>query len=1037
MSAAAFPDPGGPLNPFPGLRPFEPEEDYLFFGRERQTDELVRKLRATRFLSILGRSGSGKSSLVRSGLIPTLWGGGMTMAGSRWRVAIARPGEDPIRSLAAALSARGVLFDEDVDEGLMAAFFETTLRAGRHGLVECIRQARLPAGNNVLILVDQFEELFRYKRSRRIVGRDEAAAFVKLLLTARESAVACYVVITMRSDFVGDCMEFGQLPEVINEGIYLVPRMSRDELKAAITGPVGVGGGTIEPRLVSRLLNDVGDDPDQLPLLQHALMRTWDHWQGDRGPREGLDLRHYEAIGTLDTALSRHAEEAFSELDARQQKIAERMFKALTDMATDARGVRRPAPLREICAVAGATLEEVVAVAEPFRRHGRSFLMPPYEVPLHETSVLDISHESLMRIWTRLKNWADEEARAGQLYLTVARAAERHAEGTAALWRDPELQLALTWREKEHPTAEWAGRYDSSFARAMAFLDASREERDRETREREEHRRRRLQQARRLAMVMAFASLAMLAVGGYAFMQKESAVDAAVEAERQRRRAVIVQQVALRERDRAEQQRARAEQQQQLAMAEQQRAETERARAAERTLFAEAQRVKAESNEREAQAQKAAAEVARQQAVTAHGVAVTERQKAIASATETRRLSRLDAARALALTIPQQREEAQRTRSALLALEAYRLYRDNSGDLRDPDLFMALHTALDRLRPATLLRGGHAAIRALAVAPGGRVAFGGSEDGQVVRFDLENGKTSRFGGTSGAIRTIAVAADGSRVAAGSTAGELRVFDARNPASSRQLGEGGGVTTATAFAPGGGLLAEGKLDGTLRVWNLDDAAAAPVSLGGTGGKRVTGVAFGPDGAVAAGLAQGGALIWSLAAPLAPPRVVCAGLDVRSIAFHPNGGTIACGGGRGQIVQQSLRGNDAPITLAAHRSSVNSLGYDRRGAMLTSASSDGTVRLWEAGRAEAQPIVLSGHDSWVWAAAFSGDRVISGGEDRTVRVWPANTEILAAELCRALETAGTKQLTREEWSRYMPPDLEYAAGCPAAGRKSEER
>ena len=111
------------LNPFPGLRPFEPDEDYLFFGRERQTDELLRKLRTTRFLSILGRSGSGKSSLVRSGLIPALFGGAMTRAGSAWRVAIMRPGEDPLGNLAAALINHDVLGNEAVEECLTRAFF--------------------------------------------------------------------------------------------------------------------------------------------------------------------------------------------------------------------------------------------------------------------------------------------------------------------------------------------------------------------------------------------------------------------------------------------------------------------------------------------------------------------------------------------------------------------------------------------------------------------------------------------------------------------------------------------------------------------------------------------------------------------------------------------------------------------------------------------------------------------------------------------------------------------------------------------------
>ncbi|HYN20233.1 MAG TPA: ATP-binding protein, partial [Thermoanaerobaculia bacterium] len=293
------------INPFPGLRTFEPDEDYLFFGREQQIDELLRRLRTTRFLSILGTSGSGKSSLVRAGLIPSLQGGAMTRAGSSWRVAILRPGEDPMGNLAAALAAPEALGREDDEEDLTRAFFETTLRASNRGLIECIREARIPARDNVLVLVDQFEEIFRFKRNRKEAGRDEALAFVKLLLeTARHPDVPCYVALTMRSDFIGNCMEFGDLPETINAGLYLVPRMTRDELRSAIAGPVAVGGGAIAPRLVSRLLNDVGDDPDQLPILQHALLRTWNRWEEDHQPGEALDLRHYEAIGTMKEALS-------------------------------------------------------------------------------------------------------------------------------------------------------------------------------------------------------------------------------------------------------------------------------------------------------------------------------------------------------------------------------------------------------------------------------------------------------------------------------------------------------------------------------------------------------------------------------------------------------------------------------------------------------------------------------------------------------------------------------------------------------------
>lgn len=1040
------------FNPFPGLRPFEPDEDHLFFGRERQTDELLRRLRTTRFLSILGRSGSGKSSLVRSGLIPSLYGGGMTRAGSRWRVAIMRPGEDPMGNLAAALSAPDALGDEGSDEGVTGSFFETTLRASQRGLVECIRQSRVT--DNVLVLVDQFEELFRYRRSRRIVGRDEAVAFVKLLLAARESEVPCYIAMTMRSDFIGDCMEFGTLPEVVNDGIYLVPRMTRDELRSAITGPVAVGGGTIAPRLVSRLLNDVGDDPDQLPILQHALMRTWERWETDHQAGEGLDLRHYEAIGGLHSALSRHAEEAYAELDPRQQELAARLFTALTDKASDARGVRRPAPLSELAALAGASVDGMAAVIENFRKPGRSFLTPPAGVPLRGSSIIDISHESLMRIWERLSVWADEEARAGQLYLNVARAAQRHEEGTAALWRDPELQLALAWRETQHPTAEWAARYDTAFPRAMLFLDASRDERDREVLEKETRRRQKLRQARMLVLILSTASLITLALGAYAFWQKERAQEEKVQAENARTRAERAQQVATREKVRAEQERVRAEEEEKRAVSEQRRAEDEKVRAErekvradDRTVFAESQRriaeterVNAERNAQEASRQKFAAEKAQDVAVKEKQVADEQRDLAEKSQKETLRLSRLDAARAIALTIPQQKEASEQERSALLALEAYRLNNENQGDPQDPDHFAAMRTALERLTPPAVVGTDQAPVRALAVTPDGRAAFAGSEDGKISRFDLESRKKSAVGSLAFPVRALAIAPEGDRLAAGSAGGELRVWDdVRNAgAPPRELGDSLSVVTAVAL--GGPLLAAGRLDGTVKVWDLRNPAALPVSFKGAAGKRVMAVAFSADGSMlAAGVAgdqiHGGALLWSLARPEAEPRRLCEGIDVRSLTFRPDGKELACGGARGQIVQQALAGS-GKVALSAHRSPVNALMFDKRSRSLASASSDGTVRVWEAGKRDAQPIVLPGHDSWVWAVAFDpgGQRLISGGEDRTVRIWPARAEVLAADLCRAVDAHLTrrlrKELTQDEWTRYMPVGMPYRRGSPCS-------
>ena len=237
--------PGRRFNPFPGLRPFEADEDHLFFGREREIDQLLRRLRTTRFLSVVGTSGSGKSSLVRSGLIPSLYSGVMVKVGTSWRVAILRPGEDPIGHLAAALSPPEILGSPEPELAASRhVLLEASLRRSTRGLVEAVRLARLRPHDNVIVVVDQFEELFRFRRSRQVENsRDEAIAFVKLLLeAARQGDLPIYIVLTMRSDFIGDCMEYPGLAEAVNDGQYLVPRMGRDALRSAITGPVAVGG---------------------------------------------------------------------------------------------------------------------------------------------------------------------------------------------------------------------------------------------------------------------------------------------------------------------------------------------------------------------------------------------------------------------------------------------------------------------------------------------------------------------------------------------------------------------------------------------------------------------------------------------------------------------------------------------------------------------------------------------------------------------------------------------------------------------------
>ncbi len=495
-----LPSKSNSFNPFPGLRPFNQEEDYLFFGREQQIAELMTLLRQQRFTAVTGTSGSGKSSLVRAGLIPELQGGMMKEAGSDWETLVLRPGGSPLRNLAAALAESQM---EDPNDPKVMGELLATLNHSGLGLVEAIRQGDFPDDCNILILVDQFEEIFRFQQGNA-ANQEEAADFVELLLEAgKQTKVPIYIIATMRSDYLGDCTNFRGLTEAINEGEYLIPRLTRDQIRSCIEGPIRVGGGKISYALTQELLNSIGGAQDQLPVLQHALMRTFDQWVNDESDAEALELHHYRDVGGMEEALSRHADEVFQELRPELHGIAEGLFKAITELGVDNRGIRRPTRLDTLTEIVGADLEEVCEVVEAYRQPGVTFLMPPDDVELLPETVVDISHESLMRVWRRLETWVEQESQSARIFRRLSDTAELHRDGRAGLYRDPDLQLALSWRDTTEPTQAWANRYADGFALAIDFLEQSEAVAHEAELRKEEDRRRELEQAKALAAAEA------------------------------------------------------------------------------------------------------------------------------------------------------------------------------------------------------------------------------------------------------------------------------------------------------------------------------------------------------------------------------------------------------------------------------------------------------------------------------------------------------------------------------------------------------
>ncbi|MCP4696171.1 MAG: hypothetical protein GY862_04890, partial [Gammaproteobacteria bacterium] len=418
--------------PYPGLRPFMREEIDLFFGRDEHSDALLGKLKHTHFLAVLGPSGCGKSSLVRVGLLGGLEAG--FLGGSHWWIADLRPGNRPFECLAQALwddeGFRNVwlhhlLGDDQADAVVRDKAHKLLLKRlhegaySLHEIVNRLDPVNSRPQNNLLVLVDQFEELFRYFAQ----GRSETARYFVALLLATAQHPRIYVCLTMRSDFLGGCTRFHGLPEAINQGLYLTPRLNREQLGEAIEGPAQFFDAEIEPVLLTRLLNDAEDNPDQLPVLQHALMRLWDKISSR--DEKILTMRAYEDIGTLRGALSQHADEIYEALDEVQRGIAETLFRALSERAENKRDTRRTARVADVADLAGCDWQAVARVADAFRAPDCGFLLPGGPRPLKAEDILDISHESLLRQWQLLKKWVEAEGESATVYRRLIESALR------------------------------------------------------------------------------------------------------------------------------------------------------------------------------------------------------------------------------------------------------------------------------------------------------------------------------------------------------------------------------------------------------------------------------------------------------------------------------------------------------------------------------------------------------------------------------------------------------------------------------------
>ncbi|MBS1976240.1 MAG: ATP-binding protein [Bacteroidetes bacterium] len=530
--------------PYTGLRSFTEEESLYFKGRDLQVRQIASLLEQNRFLMVTGASGEGKSSLIYAGLVPNARAGFFKAKYTNWIVADFRPERSPVRNMARALAE---------SFGLQPATVETEIRRGFSSLTDLYRNSgffideedpawksqqdsekavRKRKAANLLLIVDQFEEFFTNPENfiNETPSQDSQVVVNLILETARiaiRQGLPVYIVCTMRSDYIGQCSAFRGLPEYIGFSQFFVPRLKRKDLKQVIEEPAILSGNRISQRLIERLVYDVSEGVDQLPILQHALSQIW---QAASHGQEEMDLIHYAMVGGMpadelpesdtqryhnwfqslpeherpyykETGLGkiieihastlyenawmyhneRHPGKLVTQQDAK--RIIALTFSCLTKI-DNSRAVRNRMTLGEITSIVNRPdldYRTVGHVLNAYREEGNSFIRPfisedPTGRELSEDAVLDITHESLIRNWNKLNKWATQEFDFYSTYLDFKKQLDRWKQSgkdSGYLLPIGPLTYFENWYNTCNPNVGWISRYIEHSDSGKPVEDAS------------------------------------------------------------------------------------------------------------------------------------------------------------------------------------------------------------------------------------------------------------------------------------------------------------------------------------------------------------------------------------------------------------------------------------------------------------------------------------------------------------------------------------------------------------------------------------
>ena len=976
------------INPYRSLDAFDEESADLFFGREMLTGKLLGHLETLakensaepRLLAVTGPSGSGKSSVVRAGLIPAIAHSEIRkLQGAE--VAIMQPGRRPVEALSAVLAR---VITRDLAPVAKTAEFEKVIRdgatAGTHDGLARITRARGTLQAPLVVVVDQFEEVYTLVRPVRetdaaavAAAKAERSSFVGTLLQAAgEPDTGVFVVLALRSDFYGAVSEHADVSAAISASHELVPAMTAGELADAIGKPAALRGLALSDAVVERLVRQALDSPSALPLMQHALFRFWNAMTGADGDRV-KQAAAYDILSDLGGAMAATATQVMADLPSDAARaLAWATFLRGIQLGEGVRDTRRRVLLMEILPQ-GTPINEFRAALRDFVRE--RLLSMGGEVNRPAEAWVEITHESLIANWSALREHLNADRSAERLARRAQEAADRWQNGEGDVWQGIDLANL-----KDH------ARTRTLTERQAVFLEAS---------DRAARRRTWISRA-------AFALLVLLFLGaaGAAWWisgQNQELV-AANKAEIEQRKTAEEQRKA------AEEQRAKAEEQTRLAQLQEARAVSALAR--QETEGGDAMTgmlatlsVLPDTTKQNPRPRSAAAEMALLDAWLRHREVVAMightspvvsasfspdgRQVVTASMDKTARVWNLSGPTPVSTVLA---GHTGPVRSASFSPDGRQVVTASEDKT-------ARVWNLSGPTPVSIVLAGHtAAIWSASFSPDGRQVVTASWDNTARVWDL-SGPTpvsTVLAGHTGPVRSASFSPDGRQVVTAAEDKTARVWNlgGPTPVSTVLAGHTGRVLSAS-FSPDGRQVVTASWDNTARVWDLSGPTPVSIELAGHTG-TILSASFSPDGRQVVTAAEDKtARVWNPSGPT-PVSTVLAGhtAAIWRASFSPDGRQVVTAAEDNTARVWDLSGPTPVSTvLAGHTGPVRSALFSPDGRQVVTAAEDKTARVWDLRGPTPISTVLAGHTGPVLSASFSPDgrQVVTGSEDRTARVW----------------------------------------------------